>query len=586
MKGTLRRASFAARVFSGTTGIMALWAVLGGGQPAYATHFRYGHINWAPVTGNTVQFTIQNSFRRSFQPGDPDLDAYRCIDPATLATVSCSAADGLPGPGDVFQEYIGFTQFLTGDGAVIGSEMGLLYVVTSIDPVNEWLFALALDPASLPTVDTTITHTYASAGNFTAAIDSGDRISSASASNVNAHINNPDGGYRVETLVNVGTGNSSPVSALPPIILCPVNALCSFVVPGADPNADPLHFRLSTSTEASTFPPNPPCSSNFCQPGPPFAPNAASISSTGVYTWDTTGATLGPPGSNTLYSTQVTIEDLNAAGNVESKVAVDFFIQLVSVEVCGDHIDNDGDGQIDEDCNPPVFNNPVCGSTTTVNAGGTLSFTVQASDPDSGQTVTLNVAGLPAGATMTPSLPRSGNPVTSVFSWTPTAADVGTHVITFTATDNSGLQAGLQTLCSSTLVVAPATKCPLTLDSWKTHPKDWPVTSLKLGTQSYTQKDLLTILRTPGKCDASWILAQQLIAAKLSIANGSDSTPVADTIQDADSLLAGFCGRLAYNVKTSSKTGKKMVKAANVLDSYNNGRLTPNCGHKPKECDP
>ncbi|PYV06377.1 MAG: hypothetical protein DMG10_02060 [Acidobacteria bacterium] len=163
---------------------------------------------------------------------------------------------------------------------------------------------------------------------------------------------------------------------------------------------------------------------------------------------------------------------------------------------------------------------------------------------------------------------------------------MGTHVITFTATDNSGLQAGLQTLCSSTLVVAPATKCPLTLDSWKTHHKDWPVTSLKLGTQSYTQKDLLTILRTPGKCDASWILAQQLIAAKLSIANGSDSTPVADTIQDADSLLAGFCGRLAYNVKTCSKTGKKMVKAANVLDSYNNGRLTPNCGHKPKECDP
>src|SRR6266516_6374914 len=146
MKSTLRRASLVVKVFGATFRVIAVWAVLGGGgQPAYATHFRYGHINWAPVTGNTVQFTIQNSFRRSFQPGDPDLDAYRCIDPATLATVSCSAADGLLGPGDVFQEYIGFTQFLTGDGAIIGSEMGLLYLVTSIDPVNEWLFALALD---------------------------------------------------------------------------------------------------------------------------------------------------------------------------------------------------------------------------------------------------------------------------------------------------------------------------------------------------------------------------------------------------------------------------------------------------------
>ena len=59
---------------------------------------------------------------------------------------------------------------------------------------------------------------------------------------------------------------------------------------------------------------------------------------------------------------------------------------------------------------------------------------------------------------MTPALPTSGNPVSSTFSWTPTAADAGTYVITFTATDNSGEQAGLQTLCSITLVVTSATK--------------------------------------------------------------------------------------------------------------------------------
>ncbi|TMA54744.1 MAG: hypothetical protein E6J80_09975, partial [Deltaproteobacteria bacterium] len=453
MKSSLRQASLVAKVFGATFRVMAVWAVLGGGgQPAYATHFRYGHINWAPVTGNTIQFTIQNAFRRSFLPSV----AYECIDPATVAPdtvptiIPCSAADGLPGPGDVFAEDIGSTQFFPGDGSVIDSPLAeLLYVVTSIDPVNEWLFALALDPASLPAIDTTITHTYPAAGNFTAAIDSCCRISPVPFSGTNAHINNPDGGYRVETVVNVGTGNSSPVSALPPIVLCPINALCSFRVPGADPNGDPLHFRLSTATEASSGPPNSDCRpATFCQPGPPFAPHAASISSTGLYTWDTTDATLGPEGFATLYSTQVTIEDLDAAGMVKSKVAVDFFIQLVRVE----------------GGSAPVFNNPptspVCGSTTTLNVGTTRSFTVQSSDPDSGQTVTLNVAGLPAGATMTPSLPTSGNPVSSTFSWTPTAADAGTYVITFTATDNSGEQAGLQTLCSITLRVAAKNQPP------------------------------------------------------------------------------------------------------------------------------
>lgn len=297
---TTQRTSFVVSVLSATIEIMALWTMLtGGGGVAYATHFRYGHISWMSVTGNTVEFTIQNAWRRSAFPWL----AYPCINPVTFATVPCSAADGLPGLGDVFQEYGGFTQFFPGDGSAIGSPIGpLLYVVTSIDPTNEWLFGLALDPTSLPAIDTTITHTYPSSGNFTAAIDSCCRISAVAGSNT--HINNPDGNYRVETLVNVGAGNSSPVSALPPIVLCPQNGLCSFTVPGADPNGDPLNFRLSTSAEASSF--------GFTEPGPPFAPNAASINSTGLYTWDTTGATLGSPGSNTLYSTQVTIEDLDA----------------------------------------------------------------------------------------------------------------------------------------------------------------------------------------------------------------------------------------------------------------------------------
>src|SRR5262249_3006081 len=109
-------------------------------------------------------------------------------------------------------------------------------------------------------------------------------------------------------------------------------------------------------------------------------------------------------------------------------------------------------------------------------------------------------------------------------------------------------------------------------------PDAWPVTSLTLGSQTYAQAQLLTILTTPVRGDASLILADQLIAAKLNIANGSAPAPVSPTIADTDSLLSQFgTTRLPYSVKTSSPIGQQMVHDANALDSYNNGELTPNC---------
>jgi hypothetical protein len=127
----------------------------------------------------------------------------------------------------------------------------------------------------------------------------------------------------------------------------------------------------------------------------------------------------------------------------------------------------------------------------------------------------------------------------------------------------------------------PSNKCPLAQGFWKNHPNAWPVTSLTLGSQSYTQTELLTILRAPvgrhAQSDASMILADALISAKLDIANGSDPTPVTAAIADADKLLSGFSGKLPYHVKPSSTIGQAMVHDATVLESYDNGDLTPNC---------
>jgi hypothetical protein len=42
----------------------------------------------------------------------------------------------------------------------------------------------------------------------------------------------------------------------------------------------------------------------------------------------------------------------------------------------------------------------------------------------------------------------------------------------------------------------------------------------------------------------------------------------------ADALLAPFVGKLPYFVQTSSTTGQNMNTQKNVLDNFNNGRLT------------
>jgi hypothetical protein len=121
----------------------------------------------------------------------------------------------------------------------------------------------------------------------------------------------------------------------------------------------------------------------------------------------------------------------------------------------------------------------------------------------------------------------------------------------------------------------PSGVCPLTQGFWKNHPGAWPVHSLTLGTQIYNMGLLLAILNTPSGGDASIILAKQLIAAKLNIANGSDPTPIAATIATADALLDGCV--LPCHVPPSSTLGMQMTAAAAILDQYNNGQLTPGC---------
>ncbi len=402
---------------------------------AHATHFRYGHISWTVGTSpNSVNVRILDAWRGNGYNN-------RCVNPVSVSFVACTGPGGVAGVGDIIGEVIGNSKFDWGDGTpTVGSTLGpLLYLVTAIDPVNNWLSGVAVDPSSLPLtnpgdpIDTILNHTYSSIGSFTAFIVDCCRISARSGPN--QHINNPNGSYRIETEIDLSSGNNSPSSVQDAIVLCPTGGICSFTIPATDVDGDTLSFRLSTAAE----------SRGLRQPGSPGsrAPNPASIDPlTGVYTWDTAGAALASGGRNTLYSTQVMIEDGT------TKVPLDFFIQLTTV-----------------DPNPPVImppdgSPPVCDTTQVVTLGNTLIFDVVASDSDAGDTVTLNSAGLPSGASMSPVLPITGNPVVSSFSWTPNASQVGNLVVSFSAVSSSGGFAQ----CPVTLSVSATQKCDINAD--------------------------------------------------------------------------------------------------------------------------
>ncbi len=118
--------------------------------------------------------------------------------------------------------------------------------------------------------------------------------------------------------------------------------------------------------------------------------------------------------------------------------------------------------------------------------------------------------------------------------------------------------------------------CPVGQGYWKNTPT-WPVTQLMLGSQTYTQVELIILLNTPPAGDASLILAQQLIAAKLNTAKGLDSSIVAGVITQGDAVLAGFTGRLPFNVPPTDTIGQTLVNLSTILVSYNAGQLTVGC---------
>ncbi len=141
----------------------------------------------------------------------------------------------------------------------------------------------------------------------------------------------------------------------------------------------------------------------------------------------------------------------------------------------------------------------------------------------------------------------------------------GTFVLVGPPDDSAGFGDEFECICEEPEV------CNYTQGYWKNHEDMWPVMSLMLGDQNYDQADLLDILRTPPKKgDARYILAHQLIAAKLNVANGSDDMDIDDAISDGDMWLTSYPLPPAGSMMPAGSDREEMVEVAEMLDMWNN----------------
>lgn len=318
-----------------------------------ASHFRHGTISWRIVSGNTVEFKISQAWRNG-----------------------CNIGVG----GTCYSDTLYF-----GDG----QSQRFSVVATAVNAAENWYYG-----------ESTFTHTYSNLGNFVAYFASCCKIGQLS--------NNAHAYWRSETIVNVGSGNESPVTTMAPIINMQTGTSnATFQVPASDPDGDVLTYRLATASEVAG-------TESYQLQRYSGQPSGFSIdNNTGLITFNTIGKSVG-----SLWNASIVVED------GETKVINDFIIKIV------------------EQSNPPAFDytvTPVNGNVYQVSPGVPVNFSVKADDTDPGATVSLQSIGVPLGASIVLSN-QNTNSITGNFSWVPTANNLGTNVINFLAQDNVGAQ--------------------------------------------------------------------------------------------------------------------------------------------------
>jgi hypothetical protein len=305
------------------------------------------------------------------------------------------------------------------DGAPLSSANTPTGVITSINNAEDWYVATV-----------TFTHTYPDCAVRTAYFVSGDRVDFIVLGNGKQE--------RVEVQVSPCAATGSAAASMPAIQAVPLKDPTGFSLSAHVATSDPsdtLSYRLASSAEMYganiTFScrlANAPYNNSSGQP-----PGLSVDSRTGRVTWDINRITAATdangnqcfkaPEAGDVWAVQfiVTVTDKNhkLKGTVPMDVILQFVRQVGSL--------------------PTLTFTPA--GPLSVAVGTSVTFTATGNSTNAGAKITLNASGAPAGASATNLNRQLPPPVPSSFSWVPTARDVGSHVVTYTATDENSQQA-------------------------------------------------------------------------------------------------------------------------------------------------
>ena len=106
---------------------------------------------------------------------------------------------------------------------------------------------------------------------------------------------------------------------------------------------------------------------------------------------------------------------------------------------------------------------------------------------------------------------------------------------------------------------------------WKNHPDAWPVDEITIGGKTYTKAEAIPLMKED-KHDKTTTMFRSLVAAKLNVLIGNDSSCIADTIAAADAWMAKY-GPVGKGVRANSAAWKEGEPLYLELDDYNNGFL-------------